>query len=255
MLPASTLSNHSWNWRICSTFQPSGAFEQAGRHIALGEVLQLHRLPPQRDVDGHDDLLDRAEAVGLVRARVARQVEQLVAGQQLPRPAVDHLLEGRRRRPRAAPGLVEQELDRGAVDDIETDDLAAAVAAQLERRRIEHQNVFEQLAQPGRERPLAVRPAPEIGKRRRACRRVRGRNPCRARLDRPVELFDLVLAGLDRQARDVMGVGQRAQFVERDRLISGRPACSASAGSNRRRGNSSRRIATPETRNSARSRG
>jgi hypothetical protein len=40
-------------------------------------VLQLHRLPPQRDVDGHDDLLDRTKAVGLVRARVARQISSL----------------------------------------------------------------------------------------------------------------------------------------------------------------------------------
>ena len=114
--------------------------QQPGRHIAFGEMLQLHHLAPQRDVDRHHDLLDRTEAIGLVRARVARQVEQLVAGQQPPRPAVNHLLVGRRRRLRPAPGVVDQHLDRGAVDDIETDDFAAAVAAQLERRRIEHQH-------------------------------------------------------------------------------------------------------------------
>jgi hypothetical protein len=49
---------------------------------------------------------------------------------------VDHLLIGRRRRKRPAPGVVEEELDRGAVDDVERDDVAAPVATDLQRRRV-----------------------------------------------------------------------------------------------------------------------
>ncbi len=37
---------------------------------------------------------------------------------------------------RAAAGLVEQQLDRGAVDDIEIDQVSGAAAAQFERRRV-----------------------------------------------------------------------------------------------------------------------
>src|SRR4051812_7374686 len=62
----------------------------------------------------------------------------------------------------AAAGIVDQELDRGAVDDIETDDLAGPVAADFQGRRVEHEKIFEERAQPGRKRALAIRAMPEL---------------------------------------------------------------------------------------------
>ena len=176
-------------------------------------MLQLHHLAAQADVDRHHDLLDRAEAIGLMRPLIARQIEKLVGRQQFPRPPVNDLLIGRGRRLRAAAGLVDQQFDRGAIDDIETDNVAAAVAPQFESRGVEHQEILKELAQPGRERPLA------IGLRQNSVSvAIRSCRPpwllLVARSDRPVELFDLVLASLDRQPSDVVAVGQRAQLVK-----------------------------------------
>src|SRR3954468_3467653 len=166
--------------------------DKAGRDVALGEVLQLCELAAQPDMDGHHNRLDRREAVGLVRARVAWRVDQFVRCEQLPRAAVHHLLEGRGRRARAAAGVVDQQLQRGAVDDIEPDDVAGAVAADFQRRRVDDEQVFEQFAQPGREGPLAVGPLPEPREAVAARPRVGAGAAQAARLDRPVELFELV---------------------------------------------------------------
>src|SRR5271167_4421327 len=42
--------------------------QQPGWYITFGEVLQLHHLTTQPDIDRHHDLLARPEAVGLVRS-------------------------------------------------------------------------------------------------------------------------------------------------------------------------------------------
>ena len=175
--------------------------------------MELGDRPAQPDVDVHHHLLDRAEAVGVVGAAVARDVEQLVGGQEPPGAAVDHLLVGRRRRPRPSAGVVDEELDRGTVDDIKADDITAAGATGLEGRRVDRQEVMECGAQPGCEFGLAVGMAPELGQRIDAPLRVRPRAVGVARDDRPIELLDLVLAGLDRGRHEVV-LRQRPQVVE-----------------------------------------
>ena len=108
---------------------PIGRVEQTGRNIAFREMLQLHGLAAQPDIDRHDDLLDRAEAVRLMRTWVPRQVDQFVAGQETPRSPVNYLFIGRGRSLWPPTRVVEQYFDRRTVDYIEPDDIAAAVAA------------------------------------------------------------------------------------------------------------------------------
>ena len=75
---------------------------------------------------------------------------------------MNDLLIRRRRRHGPAACVVYQHLDRRAIDDIEPDDLTAAVAAYFECRCIEHQNVLQRLPEPGCERLSSVRFAPEL---------------------------------------------------------------------------------------------
>jgi hypothetical protein len=80
-----------------------GVADDAGEPFVIGVL--------QRDVDGERDLLDRAHAVALVGAHVARQVEKLVGGEVGRRHAVERLLIGRVGRLRRAPILGDQGLD------------------------------------------------------------------------------------------------------------------------------------------------
>src|SRR6516164_5113056 len=112
---------------------------------------------------------------------------------------MDYLLICWCRRLRPPPGVVDQHFNCRPVDDIQPDDLAAAVAAYLKGGCIEHEDVLERLAQPSREGLLAVWHAPEFGQPLDARRGVRRRMTVVARFDRPLELLDLVLAGLDRE--------------------------------------------------------
>ena len=199
-------------------------------------MLQLHDLAAQPDIDGHDDLFDRAEAVGRVRARIARQIDQLTVKDRLaaqvgadppvlgqdPRAAVDDLLVARCRRQWPAPGVVDQYLDRGTVDQIQRDDLVGAVTPQLEGGRIEHQDILECLAQPGGERGGAVGLAPELGQLLGAGVGAGHGVFLVARFDRPIERLDLVFAGLDRQPRDVVRPRQCSELGEGNRLEAAR---------------------------------
>src|SRR6266446_63868 len=196
--------------------------EQPGRDIALRKVLQLHDLSAQSDVNRHDDLLDGAEPVSLVRAAVAGQIDQLIVAQEAPWLTADHLLVGWGRGTRTTPGIVDQHLNRRSVDHIEADDVAAPVAANFEGLCVEHEHILERLAQPGGEGLLAVGAAPELGQPLDAGARVRGRSAVVARLNDPVELFDLVLAGLDCQSRYVVAFSKRPQLVETDGLVAAR---------------------------------
>ncbi len=135
---------------------------------------------------------------------------------------MDDLLIGRRRRLRPPPGVVDQHLDRRAVDNIERNDLTAAIAADLESWCVEHQDILEHLAQPSRERLLAVGLSPKL----RQCpdtRRCIGRRAFLvAKPDRPIEFFDLVLTRFDREPGNVVVLRQRAKLMEVDRLIGAR---------------------------------
>src|SRR6516162_10273961 len=135
---------------------------------------------------------------------------------------MDHLLVSRCRRLRPPPGVVDQHLNRRTVDNVEADNLAAAVAAYLEGGCIEYQDVLERLAQPSRDGLLAVRHAPELGQPLDACWGVGLRMTVVARFDRPLELLDLVLACLDRKPGNVMAFSQSPQFRETDRLVRAR---------------------------------
>ena len=92
-------------------------------------MLQLHRLAAQPDIDSRHDLLDRAETIGLLRPSVPREVHQLVTGQETPGSPVNDLFVGRGRRAWPSTGIIEQYFDRRAVDDVEPDDVTAAVTA------------------------------------------------------------------------------------------------------------------------------
>ncbi len=195
---------------------------QAGRNVSFREVLQLHDLPPQRDIYRHDDLLDRAEPVCLVWAGIPRQVDELVRCEEPPRAPLNDLLVSRCRRLWPAAGIVEQYLDRRAVDDVEPYEFAATIAANFKRRGIEHEHIFQDLAKPCREGSFTVGRLPEPGQQVDPRRCVRGDAFSIARFYRPIELFDLVLARLDRQPGNIVAVGQRPQFVEPDGLVGAR---------------------------------
>jgi hypothetical protein len=72
------------------------------------------------------------------------------------------LLVRRGRRLRPTPSIVEQHLDGRAIDDIEADDVAPAVAAYLKCRGVEYKYIFKGLAKPSREGLLTVRFASEF---------------------------------------------------------------------------------------------
>ncbi len=57
-------------------FLRQGGESVGGRAVAV--IVERRRLAPQRDVDGQRDLLDRREAVELVGAQVARQVDEFI---------------------------------------------------------------------------------------------------------------------------------------------------------------------------------
>ena len=185
-------------------------------------MLQLHRLAAQRNIDRRHDLLDRAETVRLVRPWVPREVHQLVVGQETPRSPVNDLFVGRGRWPGPPTGIIEQHFDRRAVDNVEPDNLAAEVTAYFECGRVEHKDVFKRLAKPGCERSFAVGASPELGQLVNPRGGVFVRCLLVARLDRPVELFDLVLPSFNREASDVVTFGERPQFVEPNRFVGAR---------------------------------
>src|SRR5262249_27587080 len=108
---------------------PVWRIKQTRRDIPPGEMLQLHRLAAQCDIDRSPDLADWAETVRLMRPRVPRQINQLVARQETPRPPVNDLLVSGGRRPRPPTCRT--------IDDIESDDIAATVAAQFKGCRVE----------------------------------------------------------------------------------------------------------------------
>ena len=107
----------------------------------------------------------------------------------------------------------------GAIDNIETNDRAASVAAYLECRCIEHQDILQRLPEPRRERLLPVRFAPEVDQLIDARGGVSSWIFLIAWSDRPFHLFDLVFAGLYRQPRDVVVFRQCPQLFEADGLV------------------------------------
>jgi hypothetical protein len=162
-----------------------------------------------------NDLLDRAEAVHLPHALVARAVQQFVDGIVDRRDALEHLLVGRVRRDRRAAARVQYAFDRRAVQRFKSVRLAAVGQATVQRGRVGDQHFFEQHAQPGVPVVLLVG---ELEKRLELVAACVPLDAILDRLDHPAHLRHLVLARLDDQAQHIAVVGQRAQLGERHRL-------------------------------------
>ncbi len=154
-----------------------------------------------------------------MRPLVARQIKEVFRSQQSPGTSVNDLLVSRRRGLRSSAGVVDQHFDCGAVDDVETDYLAGTVAAQLEGWSIQDQQIFEEFAQPAGKGLLAVGFSPKFGQLGDPLGRRRRGPLFVARSDRPVQLFDLILARLDRQSSDIVVFGKRTQFMKPDRFV------------------------------------
>ena len=116
----------------------------------------------------------------------------------------------RERARRAAPG-VEHRLDGRAVERMQREQGAGAVALAPQRRRVDDEQVFEDHPQPGAPVMRAVRAVRRIFRPSRSARV--GVAPGFG-ADGPVHPLDLVLARLDDEAQQIIGVGQRAQIGE-----------------------------------------
>ena len=182
--------------------------------VAVGIVAQLMQLPAQGDVDGGDDLLYGAEAKRPVSPGVARHVEQLLAGVLAGRHALDHLLVGGAVQGSPA-GRVQDPLDGGAVDQFEGEQAAAPGAPLVDRRGVQDEQILGEHANPGAEWVLQVGVGQEIldllDPRVGAVLLGGLHSPL---LDVPGELLNLILAGLDDQAQQVVAVGDGPQLGE-----------------------------------------
>ena len=191
-----------------------GHADQRLGHVAFGVVLQLVHLAAQRDVHRRDDLLHRAVAVDAVHAPVAHTVDQLVAGEVSRHHALEHLLIGRAFNGCAAI-LTDHALDGRAVHQVQGVQLAATGLARVDGGRVDHQHVFQQGTHPGvpivvtvgLEQELVDLVAAGVG----LFLGVTG-------LDVPLHPADLILAGLDDEAHQIIGLGQHAQLGEAHRL-------------------------------------
>ena len=122
--------------------------DQRFRNVALREVLQLAHLTTQGNVDCHHDLFDRRKSIHLVGADVARTIDQFVAGVVDRRNALEDLLVSRERCDRGTAMLVEDALDRCAVNRLQAVDAVAKRRANVQRWGVQHQQVFQQQTQP-----------------------------------------------------------------------------------------------------------
>ena len=120
---------------------------------------------------------------------------------------------------RAAP-VVDDPLDRRAVERMQRDERTIARALAPKRRRVDDEQVFEQHAQPDREAMLSIGPL----EKPRELVYARGARAGRAaaRTQRPRHALDLILARLDDQPQQIIGLGERAKIFEADRLIGAR---------------------------------
>ena len=186
---------------------------------------QREHLALERDVRGHHDLLDRAESVNAIGAGIPRRVDDVARGVIDSGIAFQDLLIGDgmdqraivlKRLRRAAP-VVDDALDRRAVERMQRDQFAAARALAPKRRRVDDEQVFEQHAQPDREAMLAIGP---LEKPRELVYALSPRPACAAaRAQRPRHALDLILARLDDEPQQIIGLGERAKILEADRLI------------------------------------
>ena len=188
-----------------------GGLGDGVRHAAVGEVGQLPEHAADADVHRDDDLLDRAVAIDHVVPHVAGRVDQVVHREVGGGQALQDLLVGRGRRLGRAATLIQQPLDRGAVDGLEGQDLAALGALHVDGRGIQDEEVLEEAPGPGVEVVVAIREGEEI---LQLLDLGLGDGLALLGLDRPLHLRDLVLPGLDYQPEDVQAVGQVAQLVE-----------------------------------------
>jgi len=96
--------------------------------------------------------------------------------------------------------------------------LAAPVAAHIERRRVGHENLFEEHAQPIGKAMDAVGPGEKVFHRRDPRRVRRGRRPIITRHDAPRLTRGLILSCLDDKTQKIVSVGERAQRRKGNRL-------------------------------------
>ncbi len=184
-------------------------------------------LPAQRDVDARHDLFDRAEPVGAIDPDVARPVEEITDGIIDRRIAFQDLLIGDGTDDlavfdiglRRAPPIVDDGLDRRAVDRQKRGQASGPVARLVKRRRIDDEQLFEQEPQPIGERMATVGPCEEGLDRGDA--RIIARLLA-ARADRPGEACDLVFARLDDEPQEIIAFGETPQSRERYRLVDAR---------------------------------
>src|SRR6185312_15426512 len=153
------------------------------------------------------------------RPAIARRIDELLRRVIDRGHAFENLLIGGiGRRRRAAPGI-DQPLDRRAVEHFERPERAAARAPQIKRRRVDHQEVFQEHPKPSRPSMKLIRPREEARERGDA-RRVGGLHPKRwALADMPGQALDLILARLDDAAQQVVAVGKSAQLGKAGRLV------------------------------------
>src|SRR6185437_5262944 len=112
------------------------------------------------------------------RPAIARRIDELLRRVIDRGHAFENLLIGGiGRRRRAAPGI-DQPLDRRAVEHFERPERAAARAPQIKRRRVDHQEVFQEHPKPSRPSMKLIRPREEARERGDA-RRVGGLHPKR----------------------------------------------------------------------------
>ncbi len=157
-------------------------------------------------------------------AHIARTIEQ-VARRIVDRwQAFENLLIGDRinfyailyERPRrAAPGVQDRFYGR-AVQRMQRDQGAGAVALAPQGRRVDDEQILENHPHPGGKIMGAVRAGQEFCDPRHLCGIC---GLARFRTDRPAQPLDLVLARLDHQPQQIIGLGQRAQIGEGERLI------------------------------------
>jgi hypothetical protein len=183
-------------------------------------------LPAQGDVHRRHDLLDGAHAVDAIDAKIARPIGQVAYRIIDGRITFQNLLIGSGVDKRvavevglrhAAPGI-DHRFDRGPVKRQERLQPAAPIAAHIERRRVGHENLFEEHAQPIGKAMDAVRPGEKVF-HRRDTRRVRsGTRPTIPRGDVPGLTRGLILSRLDDKTQKIVTIGERAQRRKGNRL-------------------------------------
>ena len=190
----------------------------ADQHLgdrAFGVVLEERGLTPDRDVDGDEDLFDRAVAVDFMHPGVPGRIDQLIRGVIHGGHALQDLLVSGVRRHRRAAGHIQHALDRGAVDEVETVGLAPFGHARADRGRVHDEHLLVQHPAPLIPVVLTIGECQEVHDLLAPFFILR---LALLGLDLPFQAGNLILPGLDHQPHDVKPVRQRLEVREGDGL-------------------------------------